>query len=125
MSEPEEPIAQIEPDNWGEFLRDFTKRNYNRRARFEVFRGRNVEEEEKEAHLEDISLKRVGNRSDVEVIRIDRGDKNADKQKDLITNVRGISVQYDTDGSEDALEITDDTNALISLRFESRVDGAS
>ena len=30
-----------------------------------------------------------------------------------------------TDGSEDALEITDDENTLISLRFESKVDGVS
>lgn len=125
MSEPKEPIAQIEPSNWAEFLSEFSQRNNGRRARFEVFRGGRVEEEGQEAHLEDVSLKRSGNKANVEIIRIDRADKNADKIKDVITNVRGISVQYDVDGSEDVLEITDDENALISLRLESKVDGNS
>lgn len=125
MSEPMEPIAQIEPDNWEEFLREFSSRNNNRRARFEVFRRGQVEEEGREARLEDIRLKREGQRAHIEVIRIDRGDQTADKLRDTITNIRGISVQFDTDGSEDALEITDDENSLISLRFESRVDGVS
>jgi hypothetical protein len=125
MSEPTEPVKQIEPSNWETFLNEFSIRNNNRRARFEVFRPRNVEEESREAHLDDVSLKRDGNKANVEVIRIDRADKNTGKIKDVITNVRGISVQYDVDGSEDVLEITDDENCLISLRLESKVDGNS
>lgn len=119
-------IIQIEPINWEEFLREFAARNNNRRARFDVFRsGGAVEEEAKEEHLEDILLKTDGNAKSVEVIRIDRGNSKAEKTRDVITNVRGIAVQYDTDGSEDVLEITDDQNTLISLRFESKVDGVS
>ncbi len=119
-------IIQIEPINWEEFLREFAVRNNNRRARFDVFRsGGAVEEESKEEHLEDVFLKTDGNKKSVEVIRIDRGNSTIEKTRDIITNVRGIAVQYDTDGSEDALQITDDQNTLISLRFESKVDGAS
>ncbi|HVE59644.1 MAG TPA: hypothetical protein VNB22_22730 [Pyrinomonadaceae bacterium] len=119
-------IKQIEPGNWEEFLRDFAARNNNRRARFDVYRsGGATEEEAREEHLEDVLLKTDGNKKSVEVIRIDRTNSNAEKTHDVITNVRGISVQYDTDGSEDALEITDDQNTLVSLRFESRVDGVS
>ncbi len=125
MSEPKEPIKQIEPVKWEDFLQKFSQRNNGRRARFEVFRSGGVEEESREAHLEEVSLKRNGNKANVEVIRIDRADQNADKIKDVITNVRGISVQYDVDGSEDVLEITDDEHALISLRLESKVDGNS
>lgn len=125
MSEPIEPIAQIEPSNWAEFLSEFSHRNNGRRARFEIFRGGSVEEENQEARFENVSLKRDGNKTNVEIIRIDRAHRNADKIKDVITNVRGISVQYDVDGSEDVLEITDDENALISLRLESKVDGNS
>ena len=44
---------------------------------------------------------------------------------DTIERVRGVTVQIDTDGSEDILEITDEKNTLFSLRFESKVDGAS
>ncbi len=126
MHEAREPKLVIEPSKWREFLADFSMRNYNRRARFDVFRvnGR-VEEEEKEARLEDISVKKGDKRNYIEVIRIDRSEKNADKIKDVIKNVIGVAVQYDTDGSEDALEITDEENTLISLRLESRVDGAS
>ncbi len=126
MSEPREPKKLINPENWESFLQAFTMRNNNRRARFDVFRkDGEVEEEGQEAHLEDVSLKSNGNAKDVEVVRIDRTNINAEKTKDTITNVRGIAVQYDTDGSEDALEITDNQNSLISLRFESKVDGIS
>ena len=119
-------IIQIEPINWKEFLGEFAARNNNRRARFDVFRLRGgVEQESREEHLEDILLKADGQAKSVEVIRIDRTNGNAEKKRDVITNVRGISVQYDTDGSENVLEITDDQNTLISLRFESRVDGVS
>ena len=122
----EEPKALIEPDNWAEFLQEFSKRNYNRRARFDVFRvSGKVDEEEQEAHLEDVVLRDDGTRRTIEVIRIDRSEKNADKIKDTIENVIGVAVQYDTDGSEDALEITDRQNSLIAMRLESRVDGAS
>ena len=119
-------IKQIEPANWEEFLRGFAARNNNRRARFDVYRSDGTTAEEpSEEHLEDIRLKTDGNSKSVEVVRIDRGKSNAQKTRDVINNVRGIAVQYDTDGSEDALEITDDRNTLISLHFESKVDGAS
>ena len=119
-------IKQIEPGNWEEFLRDFADRNNNRRARFDVFRGDGTtEEESSEEHLEDVRLKTDGNSRSVEIVRLDRGKANAKKTHNTITNVKGIAVQYDTDGSEDALEITDDENTLISLHFESKVDGTS
>lgn len=119
-------IKQIEPNNWKTFLEDFSTRNNNRRARFDVYRNDgNAEEERAEAHFEDASLKTDGDRHDVVVIRIDRSKSDAEKMHDTITSVVGIAVQYDTDGSEDALQITDKENELISLRFESKVDGAS
>jgi hypothetical protein len=126
MSEPREPRKIISPDNWESFLQEFAMRNNNRRARFDVFRkDGETEEEGREAHLEDVKLVSNGDASNVEIIRIDRTESNADKISDVITNVRGIAVQYDTDKSEDALEITDDQNSLISLRMESKVDGVS
>ncbi len=119
-------IKQIEPNNWKTFLEEFSTRNNNRRARFDVYRGDGeTEEEQSEAHFEDALLKESGNRHEVVIIRIDRSKTDAEKMHDTITNVIGISVQYDTDGSEDALQITDKENELISLRFESKVDGAS
>ena len=119
-------IKQIEPKNWKTFLEEFSTRNNNRRARFDVYRGDgDTEEERLEAHFEDVSLKESGDRHEVVIIRIDRSKADAEKIHDSITNVIGISVQYDTDGSEDALQITDQENELISLRFESKVDGVS
>ena len=119
-------IKQIEPQNWESFLEEFATRNNNRRARFDVYRsGGATEEEAREEHFEGVKLVSNGDKKSVEVTRIDRTNANAEKTHDTITNVRGIAVQYDTDGSEDALEITDDQNTLVSLRFESKVDGAS
>ena len=122
----EEPRINIDPENWKEFLQAFAIRNNDRRARFEVFRSNGqVEEEDKEARLEDVLLRDAGQAKNIEIIRIDRGDKNAEKVRDTITNVRGVTIQYDLDGSEGALEITDSEESLISLRFESKIDGAS
>ncbi len=126
MNEPKEPRKTIAPDEWESFLERFAMRNNNRRARFDVFRsGGAIEEEAIEAHLEDVKLITDGNQKNVVIVRINRSNADAEKSHDTITNVRGIAVQYDTDGSEDALEITDDQNTLISLRLESKVDGNS
>lgn len=115
-------IKQIEPKDWAGFLEDFSTRNNNRRARFQIFKGNNSEEERQESFLEEISLK---NENTVVVTRIDRTKENADKFHDTITNVSGIAVQYDVDGSESVLEITDREKELVLLRFESMVDGVS
>ena len=126
IHEVKEPREAIAPENWAAFLRDFAARNNDRRARFDVFRrDGNVESEDQEAHLEDLVLKTEGDARTVHVIRIDRAKADAAKLTDDVTNVRGINVQYDTDGSEDALEFIDDENTLVSLRLESKIDGKS
>ena len=126
MSEPTEPRKGIAASEWKEFLSDFAIRNNDRRARFDVFESDGtVTEEGAELHLEDITVKSENNSHTIEIIRIDRSDANADKNRAVVTDVRGVTVQYDTDGSEDALEITDKQNNLISLRLESKVDGNS
>lgn len=126
LNEPKEPRKAIAPGDWEKFLQDFATRNYNRRARFDVFRSDGgVEEEAAEGHLEDVKLISDGDAKNIEIIRIDRTESNAEKTKEIVTNVRGIAAQYDTDGSENALEITDNQNTLVSLRLESKVDGDS
>ncbi len=126
MSEPREPRKQISPDNWGKFLQEFSARNANRRARFNIFfsSGETVEEAE-EGHLKSVVLSKNGDKTQVTVKRADQTSENEETMTDTIENVRGITVQIDTDGSEDILEITDEKNTLFSLRFESKVDGAS
>ncbi len=126
LNEPKEPRKAIAPDQWEKFLQEFAKRNYDRRARFDVFRASGATEEERvEAHLEDVKLITSGDAKTVEIIRIERGGSHAEKMKDTITNVRGVTVQYETDGSENAIEITDNQNTLVSLRLESKLDGNS
>ena len=126
MSEPREPRKMIEPGNWSKFLQEFSERNANRRARFNIFfsSGETVEEAE-EGHLESVALEREDNKTQVVVKRADQTSESREPMIDTIENVRGITVQYDTDRSEDMLEITDEKNTLFSLRFESKVDGAS
>lgn len=117
-------IKHIAPNNWAKFLEEFSMRNNHRRARFQIFKGNKADEEKQESFLEDIALKNEDGNTIV-VTRIDRTEANAKKIHDRITNVIGLAVQYDTDGSEDALEITDKENELVMLRFESKVDGVS
>ncbi len=127
MTEPTEPRKAIEPANWGKFLQDFSERNANRRARFDIFfeSGETLEEGE-EGHLESVALTRNdGGTAQVVVKRADQTAGDAETMTDTIEKVRGVGVQYDTDGSENILEITDGKNTLFSLRLESKVDGAS
>jgi len=126
MSEPREPRKQISPANWEKFLNEFSARNAKRRARFNIFfsSGETVEEAE-EGHLKSVALSEDGGKTQVIVKRADQTSENEETMTDTIERVRGITVQIDTDGSEDILEITDEKNTLFSLRFESKVDGAS
>jgi hypothetical protein len=126
MAEPSEHRKAIEPKNWTKFLEGFSARNKNRRARFNIFfnSGETLEEGE-EGHLENVALNKDGDKTQVIVKRADRTSENEETMTDAIENVRGVTVQFDTDGSEDILEITDGKNTLFSLRFESKVDGAS
>lgn len=126
LHDVKEPRKAISSGDWSKFLTDFAMRNNNRRARLDYFRSNGeTGEEEQESHLEDIILSGEGANRSIEIIRIDRADAKATKNSVVITNVRGVGVQYDTDGSEDALEINDDQNSLVSLRLESKVDGNS
>lgn len=126
MKEPSEHTKAIEPKNWERFLTEFSERNHGRRARFNVFfkSGETVEEAE-EGHLESVKLNKNGNETKITVTRADRSGEDEKTMTDTIDNVRGVSVQFDTDGSEDVLEITDGKNTLLGLRLESKLDGAS
>ena len=116
----------IEPDDWKDFLEEFSNRNHERRARFNIFfsSGETVEEAE-EGHLKSVSLNKNGGKTQVVINRIDRSGEEEETMTDTIENVRGIAVQYETDGSENILEITDEKNTLLSLRLESKLDGNS
>ena len=126
MSEPSEPRKGIAQNDWEDFLQEFSARNKNRRARFDVFfaSGETLEEAE-EGRLESVSLNKDGSNLQVIVKRADQTEGKSETMTDTIENVRRITVQYETDGSENALEITDAKNTLMSLRLESKLDGNS
>ena len=112
----------IEPGNWTSFLEEFSTRNHDRRARFELFHhAGDVKEEEQEAHFEAASVE-----GDVVTVkRIDRSGRDARELVIHLPNIHGVSVQYDTDGSEDTLEFTNQNGDMTVLHFESKVDGDS
>lgn len=113
----------IEPNDWANFLEEFSARNKERRARFYIFfaSGETLEEEE-EGRFKSAVLSKNGDKTKVVV---ERGTTSGDVMTDPIENVRGVAVQYETDGSENILEVTDGKNTLFSLRFESKLDGDS
>ena len=119
-------INGIAKNEWAEFLQAFTRRNHNRRARFQFFGRSDVREEGQEGHLESVTVETNGD-DEPRVLVKRRDESGAEPQAMLqtIPRVRRISVQYDTDSSEDALEIEDAQDTMIMLRMESKVDGAS
>ena len=114
-------IKMIEPQEWDTFLNGFTERNRGRRARFEIFSHGDFSEEEQEAYFENVER-------DDNTITVKRTYEKHGEQAtmtDTLENIRGISIQYDTDNSEDMLEFTNNRNELTTLHFEARVDGDS
>lgn len=111
----------IAPDEWNEYLADFSTRNQGRRARFEAFSRDGVAEEDEEAVFESVEIS-----GDVVTVNrtIRADDKNA-PIKDEITGVHGIAVQLDSDGSDNTMEFMDTNGDLTVLHFESMVDGES
>src|SRR5438874_1739046 len=114
-------IKAIGSQDWSTFLDGFTERNQGRRARFEIFSRGDFSEEEQEAHFESASV-------DGTTVTIKRSYLKGEQpatMTDELEHIRGISVQYDTDNSEDMLEFTNEKNHLTTLHFESLVDGDS
>ncbi|MGH7782986.1 MAG: hypothetical protein ACREO5_03985 [Candidatus Binatia bacterium] len=112
----------IEPSTWPEFLTQFSERNRDRRARFELFRrDGEVAEESREGHFDGATV-------DGRIVTIKRTYETSGESKtmsDELHDTHGIEVQYDTDGSEDTIEFTDHKGDMTVLHFESRVDGDS
>ena len=112
----------IEPKEWPAFLSAFSNRNRGRRARFEVFGPRgSVGEEVQEAKFKSALI----DNNAVTVTRIDNTKAKEIVMNDAFPNIRGVAVQYDTDGSEVMLELTNDKGVMTALHFESMVDGDS
>ena len=114
-------IKPVEPQEWGTFLNAFSERNKGRRARFEIFSHGDFSEESQEGVFEHASI----DEHTVTVKRTYESRGETATMSDELTNIRGISVQYDTDNSEDMLEFTNDKDELTTLHFESKVDGDS
>lgn len=113
-------IKTVDPAEWQKFLGDFSQRNRGRRARFELFgRTGTAREEDQEGHFEMISIAD----QTVNVKRTYEKHGREETMSDDIEGVRGISVQLDSDGSEDMLELSDASGNLTALHFESMVDG--
>lgn len=112
----------IEPEQWAKFLSEFSERNNGRRARFELFRRDGaVAEEEREGYFESVNE----HNGTVTIVRTDRSGKKERSVEDKIPNIRGISVQFDTDGSDNTIEFTNDRGDMTVLHFESNIDGDS
>ena len=102
----------IDPENWHTFLTEFSARNKDRRARFELFHhAGEVREEEQEAHFDGASV-------DGDTVTVKRIDRSGIEPRTLslpLPNIHGISVQYDTDGSEDTIEFTNQNGDMTVL----------
>jgi hypothetical protein len=112
----------VDPAKWSEFLQEFSNRNRGRRARFELFsRSGDVGEEDEEGVFESAMV----NGNVVTITRTDNTEGKSEKMADDIPNIHGISIQYDSDESENTIELMNDKGDMTVLHFESRVDGDS
>ncbi|MDI1242630.1 MAG: hypothetical protein PSX80_12000 [bacterium] len=108
----------IAPDQWNEYLADFSTRNQGRRARFEAFSRDGVAEEDEEAVFQTVSIS--GDK-----VTVERAVAAGSPISDEITGVHGVAVQLDSDGSDNTMEFMDINGDLTVLHFESMVDGES
>lgn len=114
-------IKIIPPEKWQDFLSEFSSRNRGRRARFESFSGSGVAEEDEEAVFENISIAN----SVATVTHIVSTAAGTSPISDEVSEVHGISVQYDSDTSENTMEFMNMNGDMTVLHFESLVDGDS
>jgi len=111
----------ITPDEWNEYLADFSTRNQGRRARFEAFSRGGVAEEDEEAVFQSVSIS--GDKVIIgRAVKTNTGDSPI---TDEIDGVHGIAVQLDSDGSDNTMEFMNTNGDLTVLHFESMVDGES
>jgi hypothetical protein len=108
----------IPPDEWGTYLEEFSSRNRGRRARFEAFAGGIVTEEDEEAVFESVSAD--GGKFNVSRVNRTHNDDPIDSE---LTDIRGVTVQLDSDGSDNTIEFLDSNGDVAVLHFESMVDG--
>ena len=108
----------IPPDEWAEYLEEFSSRNRGRRARFETFAAGIVTEEDEEAVFDGVSMEK----NIAKVRRLNR-THNDDPITDELTDIRGLTVQLDSDGSDNTIEFLDSNGDVTVLHFESMVDG--
>lgn len=108
----------IDPAEWNKFLAEFSDRNRGRRVRFEEFSRSGVAEEDEEGAFESLSI-------DNYVVEVKRKAANGKPLTDHIDGVHGISVQYDSDSSENTMEFMDTNGNMTVMHFESKVDGDS
>ena len=108
----------VPPDEWGKYLEEFSVRNRGRRARFEAFAGGIVTEEDEEAVFDSASM----DNNTAKVRRLNR-THNDEPINDELTDIRGLTVQLDSDGSDNTIEFLDSNGDMAVLHFESMVDG--
>lgn len=108
----------ITPGEWAEYLEGFSSRNRGRRARFEAFAEGRVTEEDEEAVFDGVSMEK----NTARVRRLNR-THNDDPLIDELTDIRGLTVQLDSDGSDNTIEFLDSNGDVTILHFESMVDG--
>jgi hypothetical protein len=108
----------IASSDWNSFLSEFSDRNTGRRARFEAFTSSGVAEEDEEGSFQSVSI-------NDHIVTVDRVTASGEPIEDRIENVRGITVQLDSDESENTMEFMDSNGDVTVLHFESMVDGES
>lgn len=108
----------IPPDEWGNYLGEFSTRNRGRRARFEAFAEGRVVEEDEEAVFEGVTIE-----NGTAIVRRTIRTRGEEPITDELTDIRGLTVQLDSDGSDNTIEFLDSNGDMAVLHFESMVDG--
>lgn len=111
----------IDPAEWNQFLSEFSARNRGRRARFEIFGGGGVSEEQQEGRFEAADLN--GRTASVTRSYEDHGEQRS--MVDEIHDIHGIEVQLDAEGGEDTIGFSNHNGETTVLHFESLIDGDS
>lgn len=111
--------GQIEPNQWKQYLTDFTSRNSNRAARLEIL-GDEVGASEQANHLPFMMASFEEKGSDKGDALLTLGGTNAADANQIMHVVKGvlsITPQIESDGRESALEIAGAGEKAI-LAFE-------
>ncbi len=110
---------EIKRGEWMAYFNEFSKRNYSRSTRIEVFSGLGAQEAERHLPLNGISVDEYGTSAPrIEILLGGVSPDDAQHMTHVVTRAATVFPKTNVDGKDEVLEIVDADGGKTLLCFE-------